>query len=412
MRRVAVTGMGIISPVGNDLPTYWDSLVQGKCGIGPLTYFDTTDYKAKLAAQVKDFDALAYMDKGEQRKYDPFIQFALGAAQQAMEDSGVAGTVDPCRLGVYFGSGIGGMQDVSQQLEILMTKGPRRVSPFAIPMMISNMAAGVVAIRHQAKGPCLPVVTACATSTHAIGEAFRAIRHGYADAIIAGGSEAAITPIGVAGFINCMALHTGDDPNAASLPFDKRRSGFVMGEGAGALVLEEYDHAVARGARIYAEVVGYGSTCDAHHMTAPAPDGEGAARAIRDSLEELGGAAGVDAGRVYYNAHGTGTPLNDATETMALKTVFGEEQAHRLLISSTKSCTGHMLGATGAAEAIAAIQALVTGVVPPTINLNEPDPECDLDYVPNVARKAQLDLALSASLGFGGHNACLAMRKV
>ncbi len=408
MRRVVVTGMGIISPVGNDVPTYWESLLSGKNGIGPITRIDTTDYKAKLAAEVKDFDPLQYMDKSEARKYDLCIQYALAAAQQAMDDSGIQGTLPSERLGVYFGSGIGGINTVTSQLEVLNTKGPRRVSPFVIPMMISNMPAGMIAIRFDAKGPCLPVVTACATSTHAIGEALRAIRHGYADAILAGGTEAAISPIGVAGFLSCMALNTSEDPNAASLPFDKRRGGFVMAEGSAALVLEEYEHAVARGAKIYAEVAGYGSTCDAHHMTAPAPDGEGAARAIAAALAE----SGVDSDKVYYNAHGTGTKMNDATETLALKQVFGEERAHKILVSSTKSCTGHMLGATGAAEAIAAVLALRDGVVPPTINLDEPDPECDLDYVPHVKREAELELSMSASLGFGGHDACLAFKPV
>ena len=408
MRRVVVTGMGIISPVGNDVPTYWESLLSGKNGIGPITRIDTTDYKAKLAAEVKDFDPLQYMDKSEARKYDLCIQYALAAAQQAMDDSGIQGTLPSERLGVYFGSGIGGINTVTSQLEVLNTKGPRRVSPFVIPMMISNMPAGMIAIRFDAKGPCLPVVTACATSTHAIGEALRAIRHGYADAILAGGTEAAISPIGVAGFLSCMALNTSEDPNAASLPFDKRRGGFVMAEGSAALVLEEYEHAVARGAKIYAEVAGYGSTCDAHHMTAPAPDGEGAARAIAAALAE----SGVDSDKVYYNAQGTGTKMNDATETLALKQVFGEERAHKILVSSTKSCTGHMLGATGAAEAIAAVLALRDGVVPPTINLDEPDPECDLDYVPHVKREAELELSMSASLGFGGHDACLAFKPV
>lgn len=408
MRRVVVTGMGAVTPIGNDVPTFWEGLKSGKNGIAPVTRFDASEYKATLAAEVRDFDPAAYMEKTEIRKTDPFVQYAMAAACQAMEDSGLAGKIEPERLGVYFGSGIGGFQTLAAEHEKLLEKGPRRVSPHFIPMMIANIGAGNIAIRFGAQGPCLPVVTACATGTNEIGEAFRAIRHGYADAIIAGGSEAAITPLGFAGFINCMALSNSTDPQAASIPFDKRRNGFVMGEGAGALVLEEYAHAKARGATIYAELSGYGCTCDAYHVTAPQPDAQGAARAIHDAVEQAG--VRPDAAKIYLNAHGTSTPLNDKAETLAVKRVFGEE-ASRLLISSTKSMTGHMLGAAGAVEAIAAVLALREGIVPPTIGYVEPDPECDLDYVPNKARSAQLDMALSVSLGFGGHNACLAFTK-
>ena len=336
------------------------------------------------------------------------MQYALAAAKEAMADSGIIGQVAPERLGVYFGSGIGGFETFDSEHTKLIEKGPRRVSPHFIPMMIANIAAGTIAIKYGATGPCLPVTTACATGTNAVGEAFRAVRYGYADAILAGGSEAAITPMGFAGFINCMALSTSEDPEAASIPFDKRRGGFVMGEGAGALLLEEYEHAKARGAKIYAEISGYGCTCDAYHVTAPHPEAEGGARAIRLAVEETGKTP--DAARVYINAHGTSTPLNDKAETAAIKKVFGAD-AYRVLVSSTKSMTGHMLGAAGAVEAIAAVLALRDGVAPPTIGYQEPDPDCDLDYVPNQAREAALDMALSVSLGFGGHNACVAFTK-
>lgn len=331
----------------------------------------------------------------------------MAAACQAVEDSAILGKVEPERFGVYLGSGVGGLGTISSEIENLLNRGPKRVSPFFVPMMIGNIAAGNIAIRFQALGPCLPVVTACATGTSAIGEAMRAIRHGYTDVILAGGAEAAITPIGIAGFTNCMALTAEEDPDAASIPFDKRRSGFVMGEGAGALILEEYEHARARGAKIYAEVCGYGSTCDAYHMTAPHPEAAGGAKALADALREAGH---TEQARVYINAHGTSTPLNDKGETKAIKLALGEK-ANEVLISSTKSMTGHMLGAAGAVEAIAAILALREGIVPPTVGLKEPDPDCDLDYVPNQARRAELDLALSLSLGFGGHNACVAMKK-
>lgn len=407
MKRVVVTGLGAVTPIGNDVPTFWENLLAGKNGIGPMDRFDTNEYKAKVAAQVKGFDPLRYMEKGEARKSDLFSQYAMAAACQAVEDSGISGKVEPERFGVYVGSGIGGLITISNEMQKLLEKGPKRVSPFFIPMMIANMAAGNIAIRFQAKGPCLPVTTACATSTNEVGEAFHAIRAGLADVILAGGAEAAITPIGVAGFINCMALSLSEDPDWASLPFDSRRNGFVMGEGAGALILEEYEHAKKRGARIYAEMTGYGCTCDAYHMTAPAPGGAGAARSISLALEETGEVTG----QLYINAHGTGTPLNDKTETQAIKAALGEDAA-KAMISSTKSMTGHMLGAAGAVEAIVSVLALYHGMIPPTINLREPDPECDLDYVPDKARSVQAQLALSTSLGFGGHNACVAFKRM
>lgn len=408
-RRVVVTGMGIVSPVGSDMKKAWDNLVSGFNGIGPITYFDTTNYKAKLGAQVKDFDPLAYMEKSETLRSDRFAQYAMGAAVQAVEESGVVGTVAPERMAVYFGSGIGGLNTVTTEIGKLESRGPHRVSPLCVPMMIANMAAGMIAIRYNCQGPALPAVTACASGSNAIGEALRLIRHGYADAVITGGAEASIVPVGIAGFINMKALSTAEDPNAASLPFDARRGGFVIGEGAGALVLEEYEHAKARGAKIYGEVCGYGSTCDAYHITAPHPEAEGGARAMVQALTEAGYRDGES---VYVNAHGTGTPLNDAGETLAIKKALGEDAAYKALVSSTKSMTGHMLGAAGAVEAIACLKVLETGTVPPTINLLEKDPKCDLNYVPNQAVRASVDLCLSNSLGFGGHNACLAFRKV
>ena len=408
MKRVVITGLGVISPSGNDINTFWNNLINGVCGIGPLTRFDTTDFKVKLAGEVHGFKPADYgIDVPSARHMDLYTQYAMGAAYQAVADSGIAGTVAPERLGVYVGSGIGGMHTFVAETEKLIKRGPARVSPFFVPMMIGNMAAGTIAITYQAQGPCLPVVTACATSTHSIGEAYRAIAHGYADAILAGGSEATVEPLAVAGFSNSQALSTAEDPNAASLPFDARRSGFVMGEGAGILVLEEYEHAVARGAKVYAEIAGYANTCDAYHMTAPRPDGTCAARAIAEAAHQAGLTA---EDRLYINAHGTGTPLNDSSETQAFKLALGEEQAHSAAISSTKSMTGHMLGAAGAIEAIASALTLARHVAPPTINYKEPDPDCDLDYIPNVCREGDFTAALSTSLGFGGHNGCLALR--
>ena len=409
IRRVVVTGMGVISPIGNSVDACWDSMVNGVNGIGPITYFDTTNYKAKLAAEVKDFDPKAYMEKSDVLRSDRYAQFAMGAACQAVEESGVIGTLPPDRIAVYFGSGIGGMSTFSTEYDKLRNRGPHRVSPFFVPMMIPNMAAGMIAIRFNCQGAAMPSVTACASGSNAIGEALRAIRHGYADAVITGGAEASITEIGVAGFINMQALSVAEKPNEASLPFDSRRGGFVIGEGAAALVLEEYEHAKARGAKIYGELCGYGSTCDAYHITAPRPDADGGTRAMVQALNEAG-YTGTES--VYINAHGTGTPLNDKAETVAIKQALGEEKARKALVSSTKSMTGHMLGAAGAIEAVACLKALETGIIPPTINLQCPDPACDLNYVPNTAVRAHIDLAVSNSLGFGGHNASLAFKRI
>lgn len=406
MRRVVITGMGVVSPVGNNVQSFWDSLIKGKCGIGPITRYDSSDFKVKIAAEVKHFDPSDVMDKSEIRRSDLFTRYAMVAASEAVLDSGLLET-DRERLGVYIGSGIGGISTLVQECNKLTADGPHRVSPFMVPMMIANMAAGQVAIRFGARGPCLPVVTACATSSHAIGEAFRAIKHGYADVIIAGGTEAPIVPLSVAGFTSSMALSLSNDPENSSIPFDKRRDGFVMGEGAGILILEDEEHAKARGAKIYAEVCGYGNTCDAYHITSPLPDASSAATSIRSALKE----AGIRPDEpLYINAHGTSTPLNDKTETLAIKKALGED-ARKAVISSTKSMTGHMLGAAGAAEAIACVMALKNGIAPPTIGYKEPDPDCDLDYTPNFARRLCFDAALSISLGFGGHNACLAFRK-
>ncbi len=408
-RRVVVTGLGVVSPVGNTVDACWKNLIAGVHGIGPITQFDTTDYKAKLAAEVKDFNPRDYMEKGDVLRSDRFSQFGVAAAIQAVEESGVIGTLPPERVSVYFGTGIGGITTFSEEHKKLLDRGPKRVSPYFIPMLIANMAAGMIAIRFNCQGAAMPAVTACASGTNAIGEAVRAIRHGYTDAAITGGAEAAVSPCGVAGFINMQALSVSEDPEAASLPFDKRRGGFVLGEGAAALVLEEYEHAVKRGAKIYGEVCGYGSTCDAYHITSPQPDAIGGARAMEQALTEAGYQKGE---KIYINAHGTGTYLNDKTETVAIKRVLGEEEARKVLVSSTKSMTGHMLGAAGAIEAVICLKALEDRIIPPTLHLEEPDPECDLNYVPNQAVKAQVDLVLSNSLGFGGHNACLAFRKV
>ena len=406
-RRVVITGMGIVSPIGCDVETYTKNLLDGVCGIGKITRFDTAEFKVKVAAEVNDFDPLQYMTKMEVKQTDLFTRFAIAAAAQAMEQSGIGEDVDHHRFGVYFGSGIGGFTTFMEEYDTMQKRGNARVSPHFVPKMISNIAAGQIAIRFGAKGPCVSVTTACATGTNAIGEAFRAIRHGYADVVISGGSEASINPLAVAGFQNCMALTQTEDPARASVPFDKERSGFVIGEGAGALVMESLEHAQARGAKILAEVVGYGSTCDAHHVTSPNPAGEDGGRAIRMAMDEAGYTADDV---VYINAHGTSTPLNDSTETKAIKYAMGED-AYRAVVSSTKSMTGHMLGAAGAAEAIAAVAALETGMIPPTIGYQIPDPDCDLDICPNTAKKADPTLALSTSLGFGGHNACIALRK-
>lgn len=406
MKRVVITGVGAITPVGNDVPTMWEAMKSGKCGIDIISHFDPSTTKAKVAAEVKDFDPTKYIDKRECRRMDLFTQYAMAAAAQAMEDSGIEGKIEPERFGCYIGSGVGGIHTFYEQSINLYTD--KNISPFFIPMMIGNIASGNVAIRYKAKGPCLPVVTACATSTHAVGEAFHAIKFGLADAIIAGGAEATITPLAVNGFTSCKALTLTDDPKRASIPFDKDRSGFVMGEGSAILILEEYEHAVARGAKIYAEICGYGNTCDAHHITAPDPEGEGAARCVQLALDE---AQYQGTEELYINAHGTSTPLNDSGETKAFKKVLGEA-AYKAHISSTKSMTGHMLGATGAVETIAAALALRDGIIPPTIGYQTPDPECDLDYTPNKAVEAPVTLAISTTFGFGGHNACVALRKV
>ena len=408
-RRVVVTGLGAITPVGNNVKETWEGLKNGKNGIAPITCFDTTGYKATLAAEVKGFDPKEYMEVNEILRTDRYVQLAIGAAEQAVEESGIKGNVVPERFSVLFGTGIGGINTFESEYRKLMEKGPRRVSPLFIPMLIANMAAGMIAIHHDCRGTAMPAVTACASGSDAIGEAMRLIRHGYADAVITGGTEAAISASAVAGFANMKALSTADDPDEASLPFDKRRSGFVIGEGAVALILEEYEHAKARGAKIYGEVCGYGSTCDAFHMTAPHPEARGGAQAMMDAMKEAGYS---ENDTVYVNAHGTGTPKNDSIETIAIKKALGEEAARRAYVSSTKSMTGHMLGAAGAIEALACLFALNEGVIPPTINLKEQDEECDLNCVPNTAVKADIDLALSNSLGFGGHNACLAFRKV
>lgn len=408
-RRVVVTGLGAITPLGNTVAQTWDAMKAGKNGIAPITLFDTENFKAKLGAEVKEFDPKEHLGVNEALRTDRYTQFALVATQEAVEESGIVGTVQPERFAVFFGTGIGGIGTFEKEHTKLMEKGPRRVSALFVPMMIANMAAGMIAIRYDCRGTAMPAVTACASGSNAIGEAMRMIRHGYADAVITGGTEAAITPSAVAGFVNMQALSVSQDPDAASLPFDKRRAGFVIGEGAVSLVLEEYEHAKARGAKIYGEVCGYGSTCDAYHITAPHPEARGGAQAMIDAMREAGY---NEKDTVYINAHGTGTPMNDAVETKAIKKAMGDKQAYEAYVSSTKSMTGHMLGAAGAIEAMACLKVLGEGIVPPTIHLNEPDEACDLNCVPNVAVKADITLALSNSLGFGGHNACLAFRKV
>lgn len=408
-RRAVVTGIGAVTPLGNDAAQTWEGLKSGRSGIGPIILFDTENFKAKLAAEVHGFDPKEYMEVNEALRTDRYAQFAVAAAQQAAEESRIEGAVEAERFAVLFGTGIGGITTFEKEHTKLLEKGARRVSPLFVPMMIGNMAAGLIAIRHGCQGPAMPAVTACASGSNAIGEALRLIRHGYADAVITGGAEAAICPSAVAGFANMQALSCAEDPEAASLPFDRRRSGFVMGEGAVALILEEYEHAKARGARIYGEVCGYGSTCDAYHITSPRPDADGGARAMMQAMREAG-YTGQDT--VYVNAHGTGTPMNDALETIAIKKALGEDAAKRALVSSTKSMTGHMLGAAGAVEAMACLFALNEGVIPPTIHLKEQDEACDLNCVPERAVSADITLALSNSLGFGGHNACLAFRKV
>jgi 3-oxoacyl-[acyl-carrier-protein] synthase II len=408
--RVVITGMGLISPIGNDLNTFWGNLMAGKSGVGPITRFDASEYATRIAAEIKDFNPEDYMDKKEARRMDRFVQFAVAAAINALKDAklNVKEDTDPERVGVYVGSGIGGLETWEEQHKVLLEKGPRRVSPFFIPMMIANMASGMISITTGAKGPSSSPISACATSSHAIGDAFKIIQRGDADAMICGGAEATIRPTGVGGFCAMRAMSTlNDQPEKASRPFDLDRDGFVMGEGSGVLVIESLEHALKRGAHIYGEVIGYGMSGDAHHISDPAPEGEGAARCMNLALKD----AGIDPNEVgYINAHGTSTPVGDKNETKAIKTVYGDH-AYKLAVSSTKSMTGHLLGAAGAVEAIVCLLALENQTLPPTINYETPDPECDLDYVPNEPRKADLRVAMSNSFGFGGHNATIILKK-
>ena len=407
-RRVVVTGLGTLSPVGNTVDEFWSALLQGRSGLGQITKFDTTGYPTRIAGEVRNFDPLNFVDKKEARRLDPYLQYAIASSALAVQDAAIdTGKVDGTRFGVLIGSGIGGITTLLESHRNLLEKGPDRVSPFFIPMLIANMASGLVSMRFGAKGPNSAVVTACATGNHAIGDSFKIIQRNDADVMIAGGSEAIIVPLTIAGFCSMKAMSTrNDEPTKAMRPFDATRDGFVAGEGAGILVLESLEHALARDARIYAEIVGYGMTGDAHHMTAPDPEGDGAARAMAAAVRD----AGLDVGAVgYINAHGTSTQYNDKFETIAIKRVFGEH-ARRLAVSSTKSMTGHLLGAAGGVEAIATVLALHHGILPPTINYETPDPDCDLDYVPNQARKQDVEVALSNAFGFGGTNATLAFR--
>ncbi|HAG44086.1 MAG TPA: beta-ketoacyl-[acyl-carrier-protein] synthase II [Clostridium sp.] len=407
-RRVVITGMGALTPVGNNLETFWNGIKDGKCGIDFIKTFDVSNFKAKVAGELKDFNIEDYMDKKEAKRMDKYCQYAMVAAEEAVKNSNLdIESLNKERFGVIIGSGIGGLETITVEYKKLMEKGPNRVSPFMIPMIIGNIAAGNVAIKYGAKGVCSTVVTACATGTNAIGEAFEMIKSGRADVIIAGGCEAPIVDIAMAGFSSLTALTKSEDPLRASIPFDKERNGFVMGEGAGIVILESLDHAKSREAKIYGEMLGYGATCDAFHITQPSPDGEGAARAMKMAIEE----AQIEASDVsYINAHGTSTPYNDKFETLAIKSVFGED-AYKIPISSTKSMIGHLLGAAGAVEAIVCIKSLEEGFIPPTIGLKIQDEDCDLDYVPNVGRTKQLKYALSNSLGFGGHNASILLKK-
>ena len=412
MNRVYITGVGCITPLGNNVETLWNNIKNGACGIDFIKKIDASDLPVKIAAEVKDFHPEAYgLDKTMIRHNDLYALYALSAAAQAMADSGlkVGEDVDPRRLGVAVGSGIGGIQTFQREHANMMQYGLRRISPLFIPEMISNIAGGNIAITYNAQGPNLPVVTACATGTHSVGEAYRLIHEGRADAVITGGAEAAVCEMAIGGFNNMKALTTSEDPMAASLPFDSRRHGFVLGEGSGILILESEELAKRRGAKLYAEVCGYGNTCDAHHYTAPHPEGRGAAESMRLALEEAGFKSGE---KLYINAHGTGTPLNDKGETAAIKKALGEEEARKAVISSTKSMHGHMLGATGAVELIISAMALKEGIIPPTIHLDEPDPECDLDYTPHTARQYQADIAISNTFGFGGQNSTVALRTI
>ena len=409
-RRVVVTGFGCLTPVGNDVATTWRSLLAGTSGAGPITKFDPAKFPVRFAAEVKGFDPVLFMDRKEAKRADAYTQYAVAAAVQAMQDAGFAegNGYDPERTGVIIGSGIGGLRSFEEQHDVYKERGPSKISPFFIPMFIADIAAGIVSMRFNAKGPNYATVSACATSAHAIGDAFRTIQYGDADIVLSGGAEATVTPMAIGGFANMKALsERNDSPETASRPFDATRDGFVMGEGSGVVILEELEHAKKRGARIYAEIVGYGATGDAYHLTAPAPDGEGAQRAMRRAMQD----AGLGPGDVQYiNAHGTSTPANDLNETKAIKAVFGDK-AKQLNVSSTKSATGHMLGAAGAVEFIFSALAVREGKVPPTINYQTPDPECDLNYTPNRAASREMTAALSNSFGFGGHNVTLAVRR-
>ena len=406
--RVVVTGIGLVTPVGSDRKTTWNSLLEGKSGIDYISLFDAEGFESRIAAEVNDFDAAPILGRKETRRLDRFAQFACVAALEALEDAGIdMATEDADRVGVLIGSGVGGIMTITEQHKILINKGPKRVSPFLVPMMLGDMASGQVSMMIGAKGPNFSTVSACATGTDSIGEALEMIRHGPADVVIAGGTEAAVCEIGVAGFNSCMALSTrNDDPQAASRPFDSGRDGFVLGEGAGLVVLESLEHAEKRGANVLAELAGYGASSDAHHVTQPHPEGEGAARAMKWAIEDAGLVPeNVD----YINAHGTSTPLNDKFETIAMKRMYGDH-AYNLAISSTKSMTGHLLGAAGGIEAAFSVLAVKEGIIPPTINIDDPDPECDLNYVPNKAVKQDVNVAMSNSLGFGGHNASLVFK--
>lgn len=407
-KRVVITGMGAVTPIGNSVEEFWTNVKAGTVGIDEITKFSTEDYKIKLAAEVKNFDPTAYMDRKEARRMDPFCQYAIAASVEAMKDSALEVTEENAeRIGVIIGSGIGGLGTIEAENKKLLEKGPGRVSPLMIPMAIGNMAAGNVAIRHGLRGKCTSVVTACATGTHSIGDAFRTIQYGEADVMLAGGCEASITPLGLAGFMNLTALSESTDKNRASIPFDAERDGFVMGEGAGVVVLEELEHAKARGAKIYAEIVGYGASCDAYHITSPKEDGSGAAKAMLDAIKE----AGIEKEAIdYVNAHGTSTPYNDLFETRAIKLAFGDH-AGKLAINSTKSMIGHLLGAAGGVEFITCVKSIEDSYVHETVGLKVADPECDLDYVAGKGRDMEVNYAISNSLGFGGHNASVLVKK-
>ena len=408
-RRVVITGLGALTPIGNNTNEFWDGIKEGKCGIDQITKFDTTNFKVKLAAEVKGYNPEDHFDRREAKRLDKFSQYAMIAAREAWEDSGLnKETENMEQVGVIIGSGIGGIETIEAENEKCIMKGPDRVSPMYIPMGILNMATGNVAIDIGAKGESMAMVTACASGTHCIGESFRMIKHGYQDVVLAGGTEAGVTPLGIAGFTNIKALTKEEDKTRASIPFDKERSGFVMGEGAGVIVLEELEHAKKRGAKIYAEIVGYGATSDAYHITSPAPGGEGGARAMKIAMQE----GNVNPEEItYINAHGTSTHLNDLSETQAIKTALGEENAKKVMVSSTKGHTGHLLGAAGGVEAIVCAKAIEEGFVPATINYKVPDEECDLDVVPNEGRKVEIKYAISNSLGFGGHNSSILLKK-